>query len=173
MVGRPRNARPWSSDWYFRGSSPPSCLDLDRVLSMLGPSRPAAVARYRRLMGEPADSIYEELPAIEGVVKGGEGFARPRLGPPRRVARPRMGWNAERSWPMRRGTLGRPVRGPQESGLETSESRTRDPCCLPGPGALCDPCCRVCAALPAGTVRTPSRSTLPGAPNGGGSGRAP
>ncbi len=124
MVGRAEEY-PWSSDRYFRGSPAPSWLDLDRVLSMIGPTRSAAVARYRRLMGEPADPIYEQLPAIEGVVKGGEEFARPRLGKPRRVARPRMGWTAER--------VGRYVAELSDVGFEDlrkadqrrSESKTR------------------------------------------------
>jgi hypothetical protein len=39
---------------------------------MIGPTRSAAVTPYLRLMGESVGTSYEQLAAIEGVVKGGE-----------------------------------------------------------------------------------------------------
>ena len=95
MVDRPQRFQ-WSSDRYFRSGRGPTWLDLDCVLPMLGPNRTAAVAAYRRLMGDRTAARYEDLTAIDGTVKGGESFARKVLPPAGRMAQPRVGWTAER-----------------------------------------------------------------------------
>jgi REP element-mobilizing transposase RayT len=74
MVKR-ANEFAWSSDRYFRRGEGPAWLDLDRVLPLLGRTRPAAAAAYRRLMREEPAQPYDELPAHGQVVKGGETFA--------------------------------------------------------------------------------------------------
>ncbi|MEO8430685.1 MAG: transposase [Acidobacteriota bacterium] len=86
----------WSSDRYFRAGRGPSWLDLDSVLQMLGPNRPAAVAAYRRLMDSRSSSDYGSLAAVERVVKGSDVFARKVLPPSSRGVQPRIGWTAER-----------------------------------------------------------------------------
>jgi putative transposase len=65
----------WSSDRYFRRGEGPEWLDLGRVLPLLGRTRPAAAAAYRRLMHEEPEQPYDELPAHGQVVKGAETFA--------------------------------------------------------------------------------------------------
>jgi len=95
MVARPQEYR-WSSDRYFRTGRSPGWFDLDGVLAMIGSTRAVAVSRYRRLMGTPTEKPYEDVAAVEGVVKGREEFARRALGPPRRLAHPRIGWTADR-----------------------------------------------------------------------------
>jgi REP element-mobilizing transposase RayT len=74
MAERPEDY-PWSSDRYFRTGHGPDRLDLDRILAMLAPTRPAAVSRYRELMGKAPDHAYESLSAVQGTVKGDEAFA--------------------------------------------------------------------------------------------------
>lgn len=86
----------WSSDRFFRSGRGPGWLDLDRALSMLAPSRSDAVSRYRRLMGTPVDGSYERLPAIEGVIKGDEAFARRALEKSSKEHRFQSDWSAER-----------------------------------------------------------------------------
>jgi len=95
MVDRPEMFE-WSSDRYFRSGRGPAWLDLDCVLPMLGPNRPAAIAAYRRLMRDPSAPKYEDLTAIDGTVKGSESFARKVLPPSGRLTQPRVGWTAER-----------------------------------------------------------------------------
>jgi REP element-mobilizing transposase RayT len=65
----------WSSDRFFRQGEGPAWLDLDRVLPLLGRTRSAAAAGYRRLMRETAEQPYDELPAHGQIVKGEETFA--------------------------------------------------------------------------------------------------
>jgi REP element-mobilizing transposase RayT len=86
----------WSSDRYLRKGRGPQWLSVDGVLTLLGPTRPMALARYRELMGGPRDTTYADLPAIAGSVKGGEAFAVRVLGPRSDLPGPRWGWDAER-----------------------------------------------------------------------------
>jgi len=92
MVEKPESYL-WSSDRYFHTGRGPSWLDLDSVLRVLGPNRRAAVASYRRLMGDRSGPDYEDLIGIERVVKGSEAFAHKVLPS---IGRPRIGWTAER-----------------------------------------------------------------------------
>lgn len=71
----------WSSDRFFRGSRPPSWLDVGGVLPSFGLTRRLAQQRYLELVdgaGEPA-SAYERLRAVDQVVKGDEVFALARF----------------------------------------------------------------------------------------------
>ena len=70
----------WSSDRYFRRGSGPPWLDLDGVFPALGLNRQSAVRRYVELVDGPGPlPSYEELGAIEQVVKGDESFALDRF----------------------------------------------------------------------------------------------
>jgi REP element-mobilizing transposase RayT len=65
----------WSSDRYYRLRKPPDWLDVDRVLPLLGPTRRVAMARYRRLMGDQVEEIYEDVKSYAQAIKGDEAFA--------------------------------------------------------------------------------------------------
>jgi len=70
----------WSSDRYYRRGSGPTWLDLDAALPTLGSTRRSAVRRYMDLVDGPdLHPSYEELGAIEQVVKGDESFALGRF----------------------------------------------------------------------------------------------
>jgi REP element-mobilizing transposase RayT len=80
----------WSSDRYYRRGRGPEWLDLDRVLRMLGSRRSASVREYRRLMREPVEESYEDVPSWAQSVKGDEAFADrilQAIGEPRVVPR--------------------------------------------------------------------------------------
>jgi len=66
----------WSSDPYYRKGEGPDWLDVDFVLSILGPRRGAAVRSYRTLVGGESGEEYDELQSIGQVVKGDEEFAK-------------------------------------------------------------------------------------------------
>ena len=74
VVAKPGHYR-WSSDRYYRRGGGPDWLDLDRLLSMLGNRRSAAVRRYRQLMREEIEQPYEDVPSFGHAVKGEEAFA--------------------------------------------------------------------------------------------------
>ncbi len=74
VVKRPEDFA-WSSDRYYRRGRGPEWLDVDRLLSMLGKRRSAAIREYRRLMRETVEERYEEVPSWGQAVKGDEGFA--------------------------------------------------------------------------------------------------
>jgi REP element-mobilizing transposase RayT len=68
----------WSSDQYYRRARPPAWLDTDRLLPLLASDRRAAIASYRRLMGEevvPAADAYETQRTRAQAIKGDEQFA--------------------------------------------------------------------------------------------------
>ncbi|HXM78224.1 MAG TPA: transposase [Thermoanaerobaculia bacterium] len=66
----------WSSDRFFRTGYAPGWFDLDRALPSFGPTPRAAVRRYIGLIdGHPVQPTYEDLPAIDQLVKGDELFA--------------------------------------------------------------------------------------------------
>jgi putative transposase len=75
VVGRPQEYL-WSSDRYYRRGGGPDWLDLDGVLGQFGRGRVAAARKYRRFMGEPAESPYEQVETHGGTVKGEEEFAQ-------------------------------------------------------------------------------------------------
>lgn len=77
-AARPETYR-WSSDRSYRSGRGPEWLDLDRGLSLLAATRSAAVAQYRRLMGEPEPETYAAVRSVGQIVKGEEGFARRML----------------------------------------------------------------------------------------------
>jgi putative transposase len=74
VVERPEQYA-WSSDQFYRKGRGPEWLDCDRVLRMLGRGRSAAAREYRRLMREPVEEPYEDVPSWGGAVKGEESFA--------------------------------------------------------------------------------------------------
>lgn len=74
VVERPERFA-WSSDRSYRRGRGPEWLDVDRLLSMLGRRRPAAIREYRRLMRETVDEPYEDVASWGQAVKGDEGFA--------------------------------------------------------------------------------------------------
>jgi REP element-mobilizing transposase RayT len=74
LVQRPQEY-PWSSDRYYRRASGPAWLDLDAVLVQFGRGRVTAARKYRRFMGEPTESPYEQVETHGGTVKGEEEFA--------------------------------------------------------------------------------------------------
>lgn len=70
----------WSSDRFFRRGSGPAWLDLDGALPTFGPTRRSAVRRYIELVDGPAAlPSYEDLRAIDQIVKGDEIFALDRF----------------------------------------------------------------------------------------------
>ncbi len=75
IVERPQEYR-WSSDRSYRRGDGPEWLDLDGVLAQFGRGRRAAANKYRKFMGEPDDSPYEQVETHEGTVKGDEEFAQ-------------------------------------------------------------------------------------------------
>lgn len=75
VVERPQEYR-WSSDRYYRRGGAPDWLDLDGMLAQFGRGRAAAARRYRRFMGEPAESPYEQVETHGGTVKSEEEFAQ-------------------------------------------------------------------------------------------------
>jgi putative transposase len=79
IVQRPRDYR-WSSDRSLRAGRGPEWLDSDRLLTLIGASRRAAIKRYVELVDGPLDSTrYEDLDAVEGIVVGDDAFALERL----------------------------------------------------------------------------------------------
>jgi hypothetical protein len=65
----------WSSDRSYRRGRGPDWLDVDRLLSMLGRRRSAAIREYRRLMREVVEEPYDEVATWGQAVKGDEAFA--------------------------------------------------------------------------------------------------
>jgi len=65
----------WSSARFYRSGEGPEWLDSDRVLSMLGRNRPAAMRAYRQLMREPVEEDYDEIASWGQAIKGDEAFA--------------------------------------------------------------------------------------------------
>jgi putative transposase len=65
----------WSSDRAYRRGRGPEWLDADRLLSMLGRGRSAAIRGYRRLMREEIEEPYDEAATWGQAVKGDEAFA--------------------------------------------------------------------------------------------------
>ncbi len=74
IVKRPQDFS-WSSDRFYRSGRGPDWLDLDAVQPILGRTRVAAVARYKRLMDDADEPSYEELKAHAGVVRGDDAFS--------------------------------------------------------------------------------------------------
>jgi len=64
----------WSSDRAYRRGRAPDWLDVDRLLSLLGRGRTAAIRSYSRLMREPLDEPYDEVATWGQAVKGDEAF---------------------------------------------------------------------------------------------------
>ena len=65
----------WSSDRSYRRGRGPDWLDVDRLLSMLGRRRSAAIREYRRLMRKVVEEPYDEVATWGQAVKGDEAFA--------------------------------------------------------------------------------------------------
>jgi REP-associated tyrosine transposase len=65
----------WSSDRSYRRGRGPDWLNVDRLLSMLGRRRSAAIRDYRRLMREVVEEPYDEVATWGQAVKGDEAFA--------------------------------------------------------------------------------------------------
>lgn len=78
IVARPELHR-WSSDRPYRSGRGPEWLDCDRGLALLSGTRAAAIARYRRLMGDPDPESYEAVRSVGQIVKGDDVFARRML----------------------------------------------------------------------------------------------
>ena len=75
VVERPQEYL-WSSDRHYRRGGGPDWLDLDEALAQFGRGREAAARKYKRFMGEPAESPYELVETYGGAVKGEEEFAQ-------------------------------------------------------------------------------------------------
>jgi hypothetical protein len=76
----------WSSDRAYRRGRVHERLDVDRLLSMLGSRRSAAIRAYRRLMREELEQPYEDVASWGQAVKGDRPFADlafEKLGEPR------------------------------------------------------------------------------------------
>jgi putative transposase len=87
----------WSSDRYFRGGGGPPWLDIDAALPTLASSRRLAVRRYIELVDPSAlHPSYEELGAIEQVVKGDESFALARFEAAKQLEPPLRGLSEDR-----------------------------------------------------------------------------
>ena len=69
----------WCSDRYYRRGRGPEWLDLDDVLSILGPRRRLAVKAYVGMMARGEGPSYEDLESVGQVVKGEEEFAALRF----------------------------------------------------------------------------------------------
>lgn len=70
----------WSSDRFFRRGDAPSWFDLDGALPSFGPTPSSAIRRYVALVdGRSIRPSYEDLPAIEQMIKGDELFALNRF----------------------------------------------------------------------------------------------
>ena len=110
----------WSSDRYFRRGTGPAWLDLDGVLPTLGSNRQSAVRRYVELVDGP-DLLpsYEDLGAIEQVVKGDESFALGRFEAGRQLEPPLRGLSEDRLIEVvarTRGLTKAEMTGPQQGG---------------------------------------------------------
>jgi putative transposase len=75
VVERPQEYL-WSSDRHYRRGGGPDWLDMDGVLAQFGRGRAAAARKYRRFMGEPSESPYEQVETHGATVKGEEEFAQ-------------------------------------------------------------------------------------------------
>jgi REP element-mobilizing transposase RayT len=65
----------WSSDRDYRRGRGPEWLDVDRLLPMLGRTRPVALRNYRWLMREAEAESYEDVSSWGQAVKGDRAFA--------------------------------------------------------------------------------------------------
>lgn len=65
----------WSSDRDYRRGRGPEWLDVDRLLPMLGRTRPVALRNYRLLMREAEAESYEDVSSWGQAVKGDRAFA--------------------------------------------------------------------------------------------------
>jgi putative transposase len=74
IVASPQEYR-WSSDRQYRRGKSLKWLDVDRLLSMLGRGRSAAIAGYRHLMREELEEPYEKAESWGQAIKGDEVFA--------------------------------------------------------------------------------------------------
>lgn len=110
----------WSSDRYFRRGTGPAWLDLDGVLPTLGSNRQSAVRRYVELVDGPGLlPSYEDLGAIEQVVKGDESFALGRFEAGRQLEPPLRGLSEDRLIEVvarTRGLTKAEMTGPQQGG---------------------------------------------------------
>jgi REP element-mobilizing transposase RayT len=110
----------WSSDRYFRRGTGPAWLDLDGVLPTLGSCRLAAARRYVELVDGPGLlPSYEDLGAIEQVVKGDESFALDRFEAGRHLEPPLRGLSEDRLIEVvarMRGLTKAELTGPQQGG---------------------------------------------------------
>ena len=88
---------PWSSDRFFRGGSGPPWLDIDVALATLASNRRLAVRRYISLVDRSDfHPSYEEVGAIEQVVKGEESFALARFEEAKQLEPPLRGLSEDR-----------------------------------------------------------------------------
>jgi REP element-mobilizing transposase RayT len=85
----------WSSARCYRAGYGPGWLDLNRALRLLGPTRSAALERYRCLMERELGELYEGASAVMNTVKGGEEFARRVLSRTAVTPSPTTGWTIE------------------------------------------------------------------------------
>ena len=110
----------WSSDRYFRRGTGPAWLDLDAVLPALGSNRQSAARRYVELVDGPSLlPSYEDLGAIEQVVKGDESFALDRFEAERQLEPPLRGLSEDRLIEVvarTRGLTKTEMIGPQQGG---------------------------------------------------------
>ena len=110
----------WSSDRYFRRGTGPSWLDLDAALPSLGPTRQSAVRRYVELVDGPGPHpLYEEVGAIEQIVKGDESFALGRFEAGKQLEPPLRGLSEDRLIEVvarARGLTTTDLTGPQQGG---------------------------------------------------------
>jgi len=107
MVERPCDY-PWSSERFFRRGGGPAWLDIDEALPSFGPTRRSSMRCYLELMDGTLDSSseYENLPALDQVIKGNEFFALMKFG--------------------EAGQLDPPLRGISEAGVIEAVSRLTD-----------------------------------------------
>src|SRR5687768_13592496 len=110
----------WSSDRYFRAGTGPAWLDLDGALPTLGATRRSAVRRYLDLVDGPGPHLaYEELGAIEQIVKGDESFALGRFAAVSELEPPLRGLSEDRLIEVvarARGLTKADLIGPQQGG---------------------------------------------------------
>jgi REP element-mobilizing transposase RayT len=110
----------WSSDRFFRQGDGPAWLDLDGVLPAFGLNRQSAVRRYVELVdGAGFLPAYEELGAIEQVVKGDETFALKKLEAGNHLQPPLRGVSEDRLIEVvarARGLTKADLIGPQQGG---------------------------------------------------------
>ena len=111
---------PWSSDRYFRRGNGPPWLDLGAALPTLGPTRLSAVRRYVELVDGPGPHpVYEEVGAIEQLVKGDESFALGRFEAGNQLEPPLRGVSEDRLIEVvarARGLSKAELTGPQQGG---------------------------------------------------------